>query len=147
MQKSHSRSLGCVKIRDVSELIVKPMDTAWTGRKRHLIDQLVLFDPVETKLEKIPFVFKYRYRCESSNCPGHNQSILDWELMELYRGLRDQGAQPNEIEAKIRSKFIKELCSPSKDTHFIVGNHSLYPSTFMVLGVFWPPKSPLRELF
>ena len=41
----------------------------------------------------------------------------------------------------IQKKFVGELCAKTKDTHFFVGNHSRFPSTFMVIGVFWPPKS------
>ncbi|MBN1394199.1 MAG: hypothetical protein JW959_04190 [Pirellulales bacterium] len=103
------------------------------------MDQMILFDPVKTKLEKIPFVFKYRYRCEEKSCRGHEQSVIDWELMELYRRLKNQGMTSEEILPEINKKFIGELCRSDKDTHFFVGNHSLYPSTFMIIGVFWPP--------
>lgn len=147
MQKAHHRSLGCIKPREVADLIVKPAEADWAGRKRAVIDQLVLFDPVETKLEKIPFVFKYRYWCQERDCRGHTQSIIDWELMELYRNVRDSQRTSHEIAEKIRKKFLGELCAKGRDTHFFVGNHSLYPGTFMVLGVFWPPKSKQRELF
>ena len=147
LQELHSRSLGCIKPRDVDKLIVEETEAEWAGRKRAVIDQMALFDPVETKLEKIPFVFKYHYRCEEQNCGGHTQSILDWELMEFYRKVRDEGATPNDITAAIRARFLDELCSKSKDTHFFVGNHSRFPVSFMVLGVFWPPKSAQAELF
>jgi hypothetical protein len=147
LQNTHRRSLGCVKAREVHTLIVEEANAEWSGRKQAVVDQLVLFDPVETRLEKIPFVFKYRYRCEEPDCRGHAQSIIDWELMELYRKVRDRGATPAEISAKIRQKFLGELCDKSKDTHFFVGNHSLYPNTFMVLGVFWPPATKQSALF
>ncbi|MHB1034844.1 MAG: hypothetical protein ACYC35_09820 [Pirellulales bacterium] len=77
LQESHGNSLGCIKLRDIDDFIVEEADAEWTGRKQATIDQLTLFDPVEAKLEKIPFVFKYRYRCESPDCRGHNQSIID----------------------------------------------------------------------
>lgn len=147
MQESHRTSLGCIRPRDVDKFIVEEADTEWAGRKQAAIDQLTLFDPVETMLEKIPFIFKYRYRCENRGCRGHNQSIIDWELMELYRTVRDQGLPSKEIPEEIRKKFFGELCGKNKDAHFFVGNHSLYPATFMVLGVFWPPRSAERDLF
>lgn len=147
LQDTHHRSLGCIKPRDVDKFVIERVDADWTGRKRGVVDQLVLFDPVETKLEKIPFVFKYRYRCEEPDCRGHEQSIIDWELMELYRNVRVREATQEEISAKIRAKYLGELCDAGKDTHFFVGNHSRYPNTFMVLGVFWPPKRAQRDLF
>jgi hypothetical protein len=147
LQKAHHRSLGCIKPRDVDRVIIKEADAEWAGRKRAVLDQFVLFDPIETKLEKIPFEFRYRYRCEEPDCHGHTQLIIDWELMELYRKLRSRQATQEEISAKIRERYLGKLCGQNKDTHFFVGNHSLYPSTFMVLGVFWPPKRAQRDLF
>ena len=147
LQESHKKSLGCVKPVDVEKFIIEEADSEWTGRKRAIIDQLNLFDPVKTQLERIPFVFKYRYRCESRDCRGHNQSILDWELMELYRKVRTQSVPPEDIPQQIHKKFFDELCGTDKDTRFFVGNHSRYPADFMVLGVFWPPKTDARSLF
>ena len=147
LQEVESRSLGCIKPRDVDDFIIKPGEPDWSRRKRSAIDQMVLFDPVDTKLEKIPFAFWYRYRCDQPDCPGHEQSVIDWELMELYRNLRDGGAPANAIPNQIRSKFLDELCGRDKDTHFFVGNHSRYPGTFMILGVFWPPRSIQSEMF
>lgn len=146
-RESCPRSLGCIKPRDVDRMVIEEASGEWRGNKKAAIDQLVLFDSVKTKLEKIPYVFKYRYRCEEKDCNGHEQSILDWELMELYRNLKKEGVSSDDILAGIRTKFIGEICRSDKDTHFFVGNHSRFPITFMVIGVFWPPQTPLRELF
>jgi hypothetical protein len=146
-RESDPRSLGCIKPRDVDRLVIEEGEAEWGGRKKTVIDQLVLFDRVDMKLEKIPFIFKYRYRCEEKGCRGHEQSILDWELMELYRNLKHAGTAISEIKRKIEDKFVGELCGSDKDTHFFVGNHHLYPVTFMVIGVFWPPKSSQSTLF
>jgi hypothetical protein len=147
LQKETSRSLGCVKPAIVEDLLVEDADPNWSDRKKATMQQIALFDPVDTKLEKIPFVFRYKYRCEDNACRGHSQSIIDWELMELYRKVRDQNLSRDELLKKIRAKYFDELCGPERDTHFFVGNHSLYPASFMVLGVFWPPKAQQQELF
>jgi hypothetical protein len=146
-QKTEGTSLGCVKPRLVTDFEVEDVKSDWSDRKRAIMDQLVLFDPVDTKLEKIPFAFRYLYQCQDPNCRGHAQSIIDWELGELYRNIRDQHLPRDEMLSKIREKYFDELCGTGKDTHFFVGNHSRYPQSFMVLGVFWPPKSFTRELF
>jgi hypothetical protein len=146
-EKADHRSLGCVRPKEVDSLIIEVAPGEWSERKRSVLDQMALFDPIEKKLEKIPFVFKYRYRCEDRACRGHTQSIIDWELMELYRRLRRDASSTDVLNAKIRQKYVNELCGDSKDTHFFVGNHSRFPSTFMVLGVFWPPKTPQKTFF
>lgn len=33
----------------------------------------------------IPWSFKYRYECSDPDCNTHIQSIIDWEIAELYR--------------------------------------------------------------
>jgi len=42
---------------------------------------------------------------------------------------------------KIKEKWLDTLCSPKKDVYFFVGNVWLRPKQFMILGVFYPPKS------
>ena len=88
-QKVLGTSLGFIKPRAVTKLHVEEVDLEWSDRKKAIMDQLPLFDPVDTKLEKMPFVFRYEYLCEDFNCRGHRQSIIDWELMELYRNVRN----------------------------------------------------------
>ena len=39
----------------------------------------------------------------------------------------------------VRKKFLGELCREDKDTRFFMGTHFPY-NTWLVLGVFWPPK-------
>lgn len=145
-QKADGTSMGCIRPKNVRRISVEDADPNWSEKKQAEVGQLRLFDQVDTKLEKIPFVFRYEYDCEEESCNGHRQSIIDWELMELYRKLRDRGLDREQLLDGIRRKFLDELCGPSKDTHFIVGNHSLHPGSFMVLGVFWPPKGG-RTLF
>jgi len=132
-------SLGVFRPKEVSDFVIMDDSPEWSGRKQSTIDQLMLFEERKEQLEKIPFVFKYKYVCDDDRCKGHEQSIIDWELMELYRNVRNHVSEPSDIKARIRAKYLDELCGPRKDTHFFVGNHSRFPKSFMVLGVFWPP--------
>lgn len=120
------------------------MGAEWTGPQKAKIEQL-WFDDLKGKrrIEKIPYVFRYRYLCDEQGCKGHTQRIIDWELMQLYRNLANQGASPKVVQEKIKEKFLGDLCGSDKDTYFFVGNHSRYRASFMVLGVFWPPKEPV----
>jgi hypothetical protein len=61
--------------------------------------------------------------------------------MEAYRRWRDKYENQTVLLSKIRQKWLDELCSPKKDTYFYVGNIWQRPKQFMVLGVFYPPKS------
>jgi hypothetical protein len=140
-------SLGCIRPLKVSRLLIDDADPDWSESKQAVMQQITLFDSIPTKLEKIPFVFRYEYHCSDADCNGHCQSIIDWELMELYRKLRDQGLSRKDLRAKIEEKFLGECCAPDRDTHFFIGNHSHYRASFMVLGVFWPRKDMQKKLF
>lgn len=140
LQKADGKSIGVFRPKTVLDFIIEDDDQAdWSGKKQAALDQMTLFEEQTNRLEKIPMIFKYKYLCSNDACRGHTQSIIDWELMELYRNVRDRAASPEEIKEKIRQKYFDEICGPSKETHFFVGNHSRFPSTFMILGVFWPP--------
>jgi hypothetical protein len=68
--------------------------------------------------------------------------IHDWELMAAYRRWRRRYADQTLLLDKVSEKWMDTLCGPTSDTYFIVGNIWQHPKQFMVLGTFWPPKSP-----
>lgn len=90
------------------------------------------------ELEQIPYSFKYRYRCNERGCRGHEQSIIDWEIVQYYRQVRSH----DNWRERIRNRWLGELCGDDRDTAFFVGNQHLHRGTFMVLGVWWPPLRP-----
>jgi hypothetical protein len=89
-------------------------------------------------LEQIPWTFKYRYRCSDPGCNGHLQTIVDWEIVEFYRTVRGR----SDWQERVREKWLGQLCSPDRDTAFFVGNQHQHPTSFLVLGVWWPPRKP-----
>lgn len=99
-----------------------------------------LFFPGKTGLEKIPYRFRYLYHCDDADCPGHEQTIVDWEIAQLYRTLRDKGDTEADVLRKIKDKWLGQMCSAKRDTAFFVGNQFRNPDGFLVLGVFWPPR-------
>lgn len=134
------RSLAVVRPMEVHDLIVKRTSQDWKPQWIELFRQQRLFGPKQKPLEKIPYRFYYSYRCAASGCRGHKQSIVDWELGQLFRTMR-QKYQSEEIAIdKVREKFLHKMCAPAIDTHFIVGTHHRF-RTWLVLGVFWP-KNP-----
>ena len=87
-------------------------------------------------LEQIPWTFKYRYRCGDNECNGHLQTIVDWEIVELFRHVRSH----SDWQERLRAKWLGQLCAPDRDTAFFVGNQHQHPTSFLVLGVWWPPR-------
>jgi hypothetical protein len=145
-EKAHGTSLGVFRPADVERLVFERTDV---NREKRVIAstwaaQRSLFGLSTSAeragqlraLEQIPFSFKYRYRCTDPKCPGHEQSIIDWEIAQLYRQVQHQDNWQN----RLSQKWIGELCAPGRDTAFIVGNMHQHPRSFLVLGVWWPPR-------
>lgn len=66
----------------------------------------------------------------------------------------DEGATPEEAAGKVKQKFLGEICAPEKETYFCVGTVLKWPTSRVVIGVFYPRKgksgSPIErtgELF
>jgi len=97
-----------------------------------------LFGPRVEPLQVIPHRFLYHYECYEPGCKGHHQGIVDWEIHQAYRKWRLE--YPTDFIERVRSKWFDELCAATRDTRFFVGNMHQHPGSFLVLGVYWPPK-------
>ncbi len=139
-------SLAIIKPREIS-FSVEQTEPDWDeAYKSSLLQKNFLIDEVATEkaLEKIPYRFSYQYKCANENCKGHDMTITDWEIGALY--LRQFQKHGNEQEAivDVKQKFLDELCSPDKDTHFFVGTVHQH-ATWIILGVFYPKIEPQKS--
>ncbi len=73
--------------------------------------------------------------------------IEDWEVGALYWRLRDKGTDSEAAAKQVKQKFLDELCGPDKDTRFIVGTILAHPSSWVVIGLFYPKKDTQGLLF
>lgn len=131
------RSLAVVKPAEITGLAIAPDKCHWKPKHLKLFQQLRLFGPQQKPLEKVPWKFQYTYRCEKPDCRGHRQRILDWELFQLFRKMRDQYGDERAIE-KVKDKYLKEMIT-SKDPYFFLGTVGV-KRVWIVAGVFYPPR-------
>lgn len=147
-QAEKGTSLGIFRPKRILDLEIEPVDItaekaeisrAWAAQgsllssesqdeKRHQL----------RALEQIPWRFKLRYECAEPGCKSHSQSIIDWEIDQFYRRVRSSANWMN----KLRHRWLDEVCGPARDTALIVGNQHQHPTAFLILGVWWPPRSP-----
>lgn len=136
-------TLGIFRPKVIERLIIKPETQTWTQRQLAILRQGHLFQRAPTvELEKIPYSFRYQFRCDEDSCSGHTMICTDWEMGESWRRWsKDYGA---EWEAKFRQRYETEMIE-RYDTHFYVGTIHKHPSTWIIVGLFYPmkPKSPL----
>ena len=146
--KSQSQSLGIIKPRTINKYFYKNTERKWSDRQQAVQDQLDLFES-SVELEKIPYQFCYDFLAQDGK--RHRYSINDWEIMQLYRNCRDK-SQASSLESrekealdKVEQKLVDEFLT-KKDLYFIVGNLKNHKNTFMIIGIFYPPKVNSEQL-
>ena len=141
-------TLGLFKPKAIDCLTITPESPVWTPNQIDALRQGHLFlRKPERELEKIPFSFSYEFRCDDTACSGHKMICTDWEIGEAYRKWKaEYGSQ---WEQKFRQRFESDMIS-KYDTHFYVGTVHRYPSTWIIVGLFYPPfqgETGQAELF
>ncbi len=100
--------------------------------------QITMFEqaipPEMKKLEFLKSRVVVSWSCDSKACQGHKMQVLDWGLCELQR--RDGS------EAALNR--MKELANLDKyDLKFFLGNLFQYPTSFMIVGLWYPKRASL----
>lgn len=128
-------SLGLVKPTTVDLIVGDNPDYRPGGDAQVDVD---LFGNEHEVLEKTPFTVTYKYRCAgASGCRGHERSIIDWESGQLA-GRNLATMSPTKAKSAQREQLLDEMCAPSRDPYFFVGNQHQHPGSFLVLGLFHP---------
>lgn len=140
-----SPTLGIFKPAKIRRLIIAESAADWTQAQKNALSQSSIFVKApEQKLEKIPYDFSYEYTCSDPECSGHRMICTDWEIDEAYRQWRRKYRK--DWERYFREKFERDMIEKF-DTHFYVGNLHQYPGSWIIVGLFYPPKPTTSDLF
>jgi hypothetical protein len=144
LQRDSRVSLGLFRPADIADFLIKPAKD-WDDGKVAALNQGSLLDggPASRPLERIPYNFRFKYRCADPNCNGHAQKLIDWELGESYRKTVGR-PEADRLEA-VRQRWLHQVCGPKREPYFFVGNLKRRPQAFVIIGVFWPPKVIERD--
>jgi hypothetical protein len=141
--QAQGKSLGIIKPKSIEKYFLKKTDREWSSKQQAVQDQGDLFEP-SVDLEKIPYQFGYKFT--EIDGVKHSYTISDWEISQLYRGCRNRSkssdleGKENEAISKVKQKLEDEFLS-KKDLYFIVGNLKNHCKVFMIIGIFYPPKT------
>lgn len=132
-------SLAIVHGRQVKRLVVTPHPN-WTPQEAaRLADWAQAPDlfgtPRARPLQAPRFKASYEWLCDSPECKGHAQRLLDWELTAFQRRFhRDDDAT---LATRIEDQFLDQMFA-NRTPHFYVGNFASGPKrkSFSILGVF-----------
>ena len=137
-------TLGIFRPRIIERLTITPTSVNWTAKQLAILRQGHLFEKQpKNELEKIPFDFRYKFRCEEDACPGHELMCTDWEMSESFRKWKTEYGDG--WEAKFRQRYETEMIQ-KYDTHFYVGTIHQHPHIWIVVGLFYPPRSTKGEM-
>jgi len=138
-------TLGIFRPKIIERLLIKPVSATWTQSQLSTLRQGHLWEePPTEELEKIPYDFIYQFRCDESTCNGHTMKCTDWEMGQSWRKWsREYG---KDWEAAFRQKYETEM-TERFDTHFYVGTVHRHPKTWILVGLFYPPKPKDTALF
>jgi hypothetical protein len=140
-QESDGTSLGLIRPAEITDLTVAEGEREWDPERVAWMRQAKLIGRDLNPLPRVPYLFRYRFRCADPRCRGHECMIEDWELGVLYFRLCRQTGSAEEAKAGVRRKFLDQMCAADRDTWLFVG--TLRPplhTTWVVIGVFWPPR-------
>lgn len=138
-------TLGFVQPAKITRFRSEAKDPRWTDAQLAMLRQQHLFvEPPERELEKIPFNFYYSFICQEPDCSGHNMICTDWELSESFRKWRAQYAVG--WEEKFRMRYENEMIRKN-DTCFFVGTMASHPGSWIIIGLFYPPRVSQPSLF
>ena len=149
VQERDGTSLGIFKPAEVLDFDWELEETPkWSSEELAKLDQRDMFMTRDKKLlEKIPYSFRYRFRCEGCRTKKpHHLKIIDWELAQQYLKFVRRYPTVDVALQKLKDNWLGRLCGKDKDTYFFTGNMQQFPSSFLVLGVFWPPRETQKLL-
>lgn len=142
-QQADRTSLGVFRPKQVTRFRLEPAAQRSAGLEA-MASQINLFDPERRKLEALPYRFNYSFTCDDAECRGHEMGLIDWEAAAAYLSWRGRYSA-EELPKKMHQKWFEQICASTRDPHFFVGNIHQHPKTFMLLGVFYPPKGVLDQ--
>ena len=132
-------TLGIFRPKVITKLVITAESANWTDAQLAVLRQGHLFlKSPKTELEKIPFSFRYEFQCDHDECKGHKIICTDWEMGQSWRQWKAKYG--NGWENKFRERYETEMIQ-KYDTHFYMGTIHQHPHVWIIVGLFYPPKS------
>ncbi len=139
-------SIGIVRVSQDAEFVMKPDSAEWSEKQLSIMSQESLFDARRRPLMKVPWSFRYRFRCaDNDSCAGHDLQVFDWEPFELYRGQleRKDSAQAKE---DVLHQYNERMGPGARNVHLFVGTTISHPMQFSCIGIYAPPMQETPEV-
>ena len=155
--KPEYKSLATLKPAEIVDFEIQETDRDW---KEKIIAQNQQGDIFETNdrgemqtrqyVQKLPYKYSYKFLSEGDDRP-RTMMIEDWEIGALFWNcLRRTDGDEDAANALVREKYFDTFLE-KHDVYLFLGttlqHHHVSRNPFVIVGVFYPPKTPQLSLF
>jgi len=152
--KKNVLSLAVFKPSKIKDFIWKEDDREWDEAKFRKAVQIFQQKPLFTEEEykdtfrfapKLPYKFFYLFEDEE----GRESKLMveDWEAGALFWNCLKKEREEQAALQKVKQKYLDSF--QKNDLYFFLGTtrqwHQISPNPFLIVGVFYPPKSAQSE--
>ena len=145
------KSLAVYKPGEILDFIIEEDDREWKGKWLAQAKQGNFFEadpnnPGKERplIQKLPYKYSYKFIGQGDTRP-RKLSIEDWEIGALFWNcLKTTNGDEKAANSLVRDKYFKTF-REKKDLYLFLGttkeHHSVSRNPFIIIGVFYPPKS------
>lgn len=154
---STKRSLATLKPTEIVGFKIEESDREWKDKWKEQVLQSSFYElddegmaEKRQLIRKVPFDYFYEFLSEGDSST-RKLKIEDWEIGALYWNcLRQSGSDESTANDLVKQKYFFEF-REEKDIYFFLGTtkqfHNIGSNPFMIIGVFYPPKTAQDLLF
>ncbi len=154
---SEGKSLATLAPKEITDFNFTETDREWKKKWKEQVQQSSMLDFLRSGeagkrelIPKVPYSYYYKFLSYGDSSP-RKLKIEDWEIGALFWKCLQQ-TEGDEVEANklVRQKYFDEFVN-NKDLLLFLRTtlryHKVGPNPFMIIGVFYPPKSSQPQLF
>lgn len=154
--ESH-KSLATLKPAEIVDFVIEEVDRDWSEKVLAQNQQGDIFETNDRGemqsrqiVRKLPYKYSYRFLSEGDNQP-RTLMIEDWEIGALFWNcLRDTDGDEAAANSLVRQKYFDTFVEQN-DVYLFLGttlrHHHVSRNPFVIIGVFYPPRTPQLPLF
>jgi hypothetical protein len=158
LAKSHqNKSLAVYQPEEIIDFVIEEDDREWRGKWLAQAKQGNFFEanpknPGEERplIQKLPYKYSYKFIGQGDTKP-RKLSIEDWEIGALFWNcLKRTNGDEKAANILVQDKYFTTF-REKKDLHLFLGttleHHGRSRNPFIIIGVFYPPKSAQVSMF
>lgn len=147
------KSLATMKPKEIVKFEIKDDEREWRKDWLEQMKQMDMFEATSPSgqrkvVRKLPYKFYYHFLTEDNKL--RKLMIEDWEIGALFWHCLSQTDGDEEVAKQlVQEKYFDQFVQ-EKDLCLFLGttflNHNVAPNPFVIIGVFYPPKTAQLSL-